>query len=226
VIWVTVVTELGPNAVTKRFSLVLPVVDPLYETFALSENCLVISDCFGIWLYHIPELGTIGENLRLLPVWGRTLHGSRYRVGTLYKTASPYPALWLLWEEATHTLEFDVDESGCYPVVVNHHITEGPPDFKVGDNIELRGRKGMGVEKRRRGEIVFNTGVLGKPDTRRLRAPIPGLNDNSRPAHDKVWDTDLDEVTGRIMILVGPVHDRRLDAIPRAQRLYIAEIPT
>jgi len=201
-------------------------VDEVYETFAVSENCLVISDSLGIWVYHIPELRTIGEDLRLLPAWGRTLHGSSYRVGTLYKMASPYPAIWLLGEEATHTLEFDVDESGCYPVIVNHQIIWGRPDFKVGDNIELRGRKGMGVETRRRDEIVFNTGILGESDTRRLRAPIPGLNTGHRSKQDKAWHTDLDEVTGRIMVLVGPVPGRRQDDTPRVRRLYITEVPT
>ena len=201
-------------------------VDEAYETFAVSENCLVISDSIGIWLYHIPELRTIGEDLRLFPAWGRTLHGSSYRVGTLYKTASPYPAIWLLGEEATHTLEFDVDESGCYPVIVDHQIIWGRPDFKVGDDIELRGRKGMGIETRRRDEIVFNTGILGESDTRRLRAPIPGLNTGPRPKQDKAWHTDLDEVTGRTMALVGPVPGRRQDDTPRVWRLYIAEIPT
>ena len=198
--------------------------DSSYETraFVVSENGLVVTNHLGIWLYHIPELRTIGENTSLVPVWGRSLNASDCR-GTLYKTTSPYPALWLQGKQATHTLEFDADESG-YPVVVNHRITEGRPAFYVGNDLKLQGRKGMGIEIERRGEIVFHTGILGKPNTRRLRAPIPGLNEGPRFTKDEVKYTDLDEVTGRIMVVVGPVPRRRRD-IPYAQKLYIADLP-
>jgi hypothetical protein len=185
----------------------------------------VAANHLGIWLYHIPELRDIDEDTRLAPVWGRPLRTSDFH-GTLYKTASSYPALWLQEEETTHTIEFGVDESGRYPVVMNHHIAEGRPAFYVGNDVELRGRKGMGIETERWGEIVFNTGMLGKPDTRRLRAPMSHLNEDPQLAHDGITYTDLDEVTGRIMIVVDSMFARRQGDIPRAQRLYIADLPT
>ena len=192
--------------------------------FAVSENCLVMTNHLGIWLYHIPELGDVGENFELVPAWHRLLDASDCR-GTLYRTTSPYPALWLQGEQATHTLEFDVDESGYYPVVVNHHTTEGRPAYYVGEALKLQGRKGMGIEVKRRGEIIFNTGVLGKPDTRQLHALVPGLNEGARLMQDEVKYTDLDEVTGRIIVAVGPAPRRRRNNIPYARRLYIADLP-
>jgi len=127
-------------------------------------------------------------------------------------------------------LEFDVDESGCFPVVVNHHRTEGRPAYYVGNHLKLQGRKGMGIDVERRGEVVLYTGVLGEPDmTRRLRAPIPGLNANGGPC---LKYTDLDEVTGRIVIVVGPRRMNRMsirgsnwDDAPYARRLYIGDLP-
>jgi len=198
--------------------------DPYYETFVISENCLAVANHCEIWLYHIPELRAIGEGTMLVPTWSQSLNVSDCR-GTLYKTTSPYPALWLQGKQATETFEFGVDESGCYPVVANHHITEGQPAFYVGNHLKLQGRKGISVETERRDEIVFNTGVLGKPDTRRLRAPMPGLNECPRPAQGEVKYTDLDEVTGRIMVVVGPVPDQWWDEVPCVRRGYIADLP-
>jgi len=94
----------------------------------------------------------------------------------------------------------------------------------------------MGISVERPGEVVLNTGVLGKPDiTRRLRAPIPGLNaDPPRRPRDIVKYTDLDEATGRIMIAVGPKSHRcrRMSVgvssgveTPYARRLYIGDLP-
>ena len=162
------------------------------------------------------------EDTKLVPFWSRLLDASEFR-GTFYKTASPYPALWLQGKRTTHTIEFDVDESGYYPVVVNH-ITEGQPAFYVGNTLKLKGRKGMSIETEWEDEIVINTGVLGKPGTRRLRAPIPGLNIGIEFMRDEVRYTDLDEVTGRILVVVGQ-EDIEEDA-HYAKKLYIAELPT
>jgi len=205
--------------------------------FLVSEHGLIVTSQLGIQLYHIPEFGAVDENSRLVPVWDWLGDALECR-GTLYKTASPYPALWLQGGRATHTLEFGVDESGFFPVVTNHHMTERRPDFFVGKHLELRGRKGMGIDVERRGEVVLNTGVLGRPDiTRRLRAPIPGLNINDRPqrprARDVVKHTDLNEVTGRIMIAVGSrrfcmgmsARGSRGGGPPDARRLYIGDLP-
>jgi len=65
----------------------------------------------------------------------------------------------------------------------------------VGDTLKLQGREGVGIETWG-DEIALNTGVLGKPDTRRLRAPVLGLSDGSRPPRDEVKYTDLDGVQG------------------------------
>jgi len=203
--------------------------------FVVSAHGLVVTNNLGIWLYHIPELRAAEDDSRLIPVWDWSGDASEYR-GTLYSTASPHPALWLQGYQDTHILEFDVDESGCFPVVVNHHRTGGRPAYYVGEYPKLRGRKGMSIDVGRRDEIVLiNTGVLGKPDiTRRLRAPIRGLYDNNgswRRQHEVKY-TDLDEMTGRIMIAVGPgrmggmsLRGSDWDEAPCARRLYIGDLP-
>ena len=122
-------------------------------------------------------------------------------------------------------IEFDVDESGFYPVVVNHQITKGQPEFFVGDTLKLQGRKGISTETGWVDEIVINTGMVGKPNTRRLRAPIPGLNRVLWFARDEVSYTSLDEVTGRIMVVVS--YDDALQRTPHARKLklYVADLP-
>ena len=40
-------------------------------------------------------------------------------------------------EQTTH--EFDVGESGCYPMVVRNHVTEGRLAFYVGNDLKLQG---------------------------------------------------------------------------------------
>jgi len=203
--------------------------------FVVSEHGLIVTNSKGIWLIHIPELRAADDDSTLPPVWEWSGDASKCR-GTLYKTVSPYLTLWLQGGWATHTLEFDVDESG-FPVVVNHQSTRGRPAYYTGKYLKLQGRKGMGIGVERPGEVVLNTGVLGKPKiTRRLRAPIPGLNTDDRPSRprDIVKYTDLDEATGRIMIVVGPklrrsgtmsVHASSRVETPHAQRLYIGDLP-
>jgi len=204
--------------------------------FVVSKYGLIVTNNLGIWLYHVPELRAVENDTTLFPVWDWSGDSVSKCRGTLYKTESPYPALWIQGDRATHTLEFDVDESG-FPVVVDHHRSMGRPAYCEGKYLKLRGRKGIGIGVERRGEVVLNTGVLGRPDiTRRLRAPIPGLNSDDRPRRprDVVKFTDLDEATGRIMIAVGP----KLRALgmmpvrvssgveaPHARRLYIGDLP-
>ena len=198
------------------------------RVFFVSENGFVVNNHAGIHLYHIPELGTIDDSSYHDPVWSwraSSENDSKYR-GTLYKTESAYPALWLQGELTTHTLEFDVDESGCFPVVANHHITEGRPAYYTERHLKLQGRKVMGTEVGQGGETVFKTGVLGNPDlTRELHASLPGVWDGHWFELDEVKYTDLDEATGRIMVVVGPVPGWRSDKIPYACRLYLADIP-
>ena len=191
--------------------------------FVISENCFVATDsCRGVWLYHIPELEAADEDTRLVPVWNLPSDVSGC-CGTLYKTASLYPVLWLQGKQTTHTIEFDVD--GCYPVVVNHRITEGKPVFHVGNIFKLQGRKGMNIKTGLRSRVEINTGVVGKPDTRRLCGAIPGLNHGPRFRQDQVKYTDLDEMMGRIMVVVGH-EDIREEWITNAKKLYIADLPT
>ncbi|KAF9651048.1 hypothetical protein BDM02DRAFT_3259260 [Thelephora ganbajun] len=226
-VWVVFVAELSPNSVTRFFRLEshLGFDRSKGQFFAVSENGLIVTDPRGICLYHIPELRVVGDNSRLDPVWTWRGDASEFR-GSLYKTASPCSALWLQGMQATHALEFDVDESGCFPVVVNHHITEGQPAYYVKDRLKLQGRKGMSIDVERHGEIVFNTGELGKPDlTRQLRAPVPGLNDGPSHKQYDVKYADLDEVTGRIMIVASSSPGRRQGSVPYARRLYIADLP-
>lgn len=194
--------------------------------YLVSENGLVVTNYSGIYLYHIPELGVAGDGSTLVPIWVWEGDASEYR-GTFYKTASPYPALWLQGEQVTHTLEFYVDENGCSPVVVNHHIVEGRPAYCVGDHLKLKGRKVMGINVGPYGETVFMTGVYGKPGlTRRLHTKLPGvfgpgLDQYGRHRPDEVKYADLDEATGRIMVVIGAASDR----VPYVQRLCLADLP-
>ena len=201
--------------------------DPSDERFLLvSDNGLIMTYPLGIHLYHIPTPGVADDDFDLVPVWSWTASwgvSSGFR-GTLYK-AAPHPALWLQGEQATHTLESDVDESN-FPVVVNHHITEGRPAYHVGDHLKLKGRKVMGVDVGQHGETVFRTGVLGKPDlTRQLRAKLPGVYDGPWHEQDEVKYVDPDEATGRTMIVIGTVPGRRQNNIPFARRLCLADLP-
>lgn len=196
----------------------------------VSENGLVVTNRSRIYLFHIPGLKVTGNDSRLFPIWSwkGDVAGCH---GALYKTTSPYPTLWLQGEQATHTLEFSVDESGCFPVVVNHRIVEGTPAYHVGANVILKSRKVMGVDIEDDGEIVFTTGVQGKPDfTRELRARLPGLSGTcpSQAVQDEMRHADFDEATGRIMFAAGAVaasRDWGTDRVPYGQRLCLADLP-
>ena len=192
----------------------------------VSESSLIASDQRGIYLYHIPELGLVGDGdpVTISPRWSWS--GDASGCSTICKTVSPRPALWIQGEWGTHTLEFDVDESGCFPLVADHQVTEGRPAYYVGFSFKLQGRKGMAVGFGK-GEIVINTTVFGRPDiTRRLRAGLPRVNDRRR-RQEEVKYADLDEVTGRMMVVVGPVArcQRGPGRAPYAERLYLADIP-
>lgn len=95
-----------------------------------------------------------------------------------------------------------MDGPCCYPVASDHRIIEGRPTYYVGDVLKMQGQKGVGTEIWQ-DEIAFNVGVLGKPDARRLRTPVPGPNDDPKLSRDEVKYTDLDEVWG-VMVVVGP----------------------
>ena len=199
--------------------------------FLVSENVLIASNEFGIYLYHIPELKAIGNDSDLVaisPQWswlGRALECR----GTLYKTACPHPALWLQGDRATHTLEFDIDGSGYFPVVVNHRIIDGKPAYDTSCWLKLQGRKGITVRLGLRWEIVINTAALGKPGiTRRLCAVLPRFDDYHWRRREEVKYVDLDEATGRIMIVAGPIplgFRRLTNKTLYARRLYLADLP-
>ena len=95
-----------------------------------------------------------------------------------------------------------MDGPCCYPVASDHRIIEGRPTYYVGDVLKMQGQKGVGTETWQ-DEIAFNTGVLRKPDARRLRTPVPGPNDGPRLSRDEVKYTDLDKVW-EIMVVAGP----------------------
>lgn len=67
--------------------------------------------------------------------------------------ASPYLILWARGEPTTYTVEFDVNESGHYPMAVNHRSA-----FYVGDGLKLRVGRGW-VSKQNGGAVTFNTEV-------------------------------------------------------------------
>lgn len=189
--------------------------------FVISENCLIMNNCIGIRLYQIPELRAVDDGHGLVPIWSWFGDATEYD-GTLYKTASRYPGLWLQGELTTHALEFDVDEFGCFPVFVTHRITEGQPAYHAGYHLSLQGRKMMSIEVKQHGEVIFNTGVLGKPDlTRQLRASLPGLSDDGWRIREVLKYTKLDEVTGRIMIAIGT----EFDQTGASWRLCLADLP-
>ena len=193
------------------------------RVFAVSENGLIVANDDGIFLYHIPELEAADEGSGLIPAWDWRGDASDLR-GTFYKTTSLSRVLWLQGRSATHTLEFGVDESGYFPVVVDHNITERPRTFHPTKHIKLQGRKGMCIECRPGGEFVFHTRVPEDPDlTRQLHASLRGLD--GRAWRDELKYVDLDELTGRIMIVVGRPNRRMRGDFPRARRLYIADLP-
>ena len=184
----------------------------------MSEHGLVVANRSGIFLYHVPELGS---DFTLHPVWEWAGNASYLR-GTYYKAASPFPALWLQGGLFTHTLEFGEDESG-FPVVTKHDFTGGRPTFRSAEHIKLRGRRGMSIEQPLQGQIVIKTGVLEKPVAmRRLNVSLPGLTDC--PQWGGFMFADLDELTGRIMIIVGPPISRRFDNILCARQLYVVDL--
>lgn len=167
---------------------------------------MVTNQC-GILLYRIPILRVVGHGpgIDLKCFWSGNASNLP---GTLHKTASPHPALWLQGRGTTHTLEFDVDGSGFFPAVVNHSITGGRPAFYSAEYIKLNGWKDMSIESHLGGEIVFHTGTLENPNLMsRLRVSISDLNSSL------LWDefkyANLDELTGGTMIVVGPTICRR-----------------
>lgn len=97
--------------------------------------------------------------------------------------ASPYLILWARGEPTTYTVEFDVNESGHYPVAVNHR-----PAFYVGDGCQSK-TEGRSLSIRRCRK------VLEKPDTMRFRVPIASLDDDPQLTWDEVERTNLDEAT-------------------------------
>ena len=119
-----------------------------------------------------------------------------------------------------------MDESGHFPVVANHHITEGKPAYYTAHHLKLKGRKVVGVDVNEHGKAVFKTGLLGRPDlTRQLRASLPGLFNAHWRVRDELKYVDLDEATGRIMIVIGTHPGRRSDSIPYARQLCLADLP-
>ena len=120
-----------------------------------------------------------------------------------------------------------MDEFGDFPFVVKHRITERPPAYYLGRHLKLQGRKAMGLDVKRGGDIVFRTGVLGNPDlTRELHAPLPGMWAVYWYQLEEMKYTDLDEATGRIMVVVGTVAGQRGSYnIPYARRLCLADLP-
>ena len=203
--------------------------DSNMRAFLVSENGLIIINRFGIHLYHIPEPGTADDDSDLIPVWSWEGDTSNER-GTLYETGSPYPALCLQGYRTTHTLEFDVDESraGSFPMVVNHHIAEERPDYFMPHHLKLKGRKAMGVLATH-SKVVFKTGGLGRSDlARRLDARLPGFYEYSQLGqYSEVKYVDLDEATGRIMVVIGAAVDGDSgdDFTPYARRLCLADLP-
>lgn len=93
------------------------------QFFVVSETCFVVTNLCGIWLYYIPDFGAVGEDTGLAPVWNRLLDASYFR-GTIRRVGSLHPAAWLEGEQTTHRLRPNVDEPGCYPMALNHRITE------------------------------------------------------------------------------------------------------
>ena len=119
-----------------------------------------------------------------------------------------------------------VDESGCFPVVVNHHIAEGQPAYYAKHYLKLQGRKVVGTEVGQGGEAVFKTGMLGKLDlTREIRASLPGFGDGDWRKQDKVKCTDFDEATGKVIVVINASPSRRGDDIHCARRLCLADLP-
>ena len=76
---------------------------------------------------------------------------------------------------------------------------------------------------------MFKTGGLGRSDlARRLDARLPGVYEYSQLGqYSEVKYVDLDEATGRIMVVIGAAVDGDSgdDFTPYARRLCLADLP-
>jgi hypothetical protein len=184
----------------------LDIESPVGEFFAVSENAIVVCDMGGIRLYHIPELGSVGDSSTLSPVWSWSEDSIRYD-GSLYDTGSQYPKLYIQGSLVAHKLEFGPGESGS-PVVLEHNITGERPAYHIPCEKReaiLKGRKGVRHHSKDGLEMVFNTLLLDREHTSgvfRVRAEeLPEGNPLPEVKH-----MDLDEVTGRLLVGVDSVH--------------------
>ena len=193
--------------------------------FSASENSIVVCHPDGIHLYHIPELGSVGDSSTLVPIWSWS-GGSNQYYGTLYDTDPQHPRIYLQGSLITHDIDFGLDESG-FLVVLSHTATGGQPAYCVFDeerSFVLKGRKGVcycmgGADGY---TVVLKTLLLGREHTTgvfRIRANESVAREGLSVQDLKV---DLDEVTGRLLVAVESVTEGNLIE-SHVRKLWLAD---
>ena len=194
----------------------------------VSENALVVCGVGGIYLYHIPELGsepgsTVPQTLS--PVW-EWPEESKWFCGSVCMVSPQHPVLYLQGTLGTRAITFRVDACGRDPVVVKHDISGKLPAHLASledDNplLVMKGRKGLYYAL---GEgppwSEFATCLVGREElTGRLTVDIDIPREDMFDEH-LVSLADFDEWTGRILIGTNR-YGENVGGI----RIYLADLP-
>ena len=188
------------------------------QFFSISENSVVVCQPDGIRLYHIPELESVEDSSTLFPVWSWSGEFSQSD-GSLYDMGPQHPKLYIQGSLTTHKLDLGLDKSG-FMVVLKHDTTGGPPAYWLpgwGRNLVLKGRKGVCHYRTDGGKVIaFNTLLLGREDT----TGVFRICANERELVGDRTQVDLDEVTGRLLVVIGVA---RGHVRPYTRRLWLAD---
>ena len=182
----------------------------------MPENGIVVAHPDGIRLYHIPEVESVDDGTVLFPVWSWSGESDHYK-GSIYDTGSRFPILHIQGSN-THKLEF-VLESG-FPVVLMHTITKAYCKLDDWQELLMKGRMVVRLHQVvNPPEIVFYTSLVEREDTMGVFRIC--LNESSAGGIlcvQDLWVTDLDEVTGRLLVDVELSRRRAYE-----QRLWLVD---
>ena len=195
----------------------------------VSENAVVICDAEGIYLYHIPELGSAEDFPTLSPVWDWPGESEWY-CGSVCMTSSHNFVFYLQGTSGTHTISFRLDACGRDPAVMEHYIAEKLPAYLTSlreddHRFVMKGRKGLyytvgGAVSYTQTE--FDTRLLGREGS------AGGFSAEVRVPEDPEWDgyevtlADFDERTGRVLIGADRLGMLNTD---KGIRIYLADVP-
>ena len=196
----------------------------------VSENAVVICDEDRIYLYHIPELNSAEHSSTLSPVW-ECPGEPKWLCGSVHKTPSHHPVLYLQSSSGTHTITFRMDACGRDPVVVRHHITGKLPahltcleeEKAEDDRFVMKGRKGLYYNVEGDSSPNFSTCLVGREELAGgFHADVDPLSCVDPMDEHEVRLADFDERTGRILIGTGPYFAYEKD---KGIRIYLADLP-